>query len=68
MLKKKYVFFNSPYTVIILLAGIVASVAGISILKSFWQGYDFAASFLIACISVVTVNAVIATENKNTNK
>jgi hypothetical protein len=64
-MNKKYIFFNNPATILVLIGGIGVLVIGVSVLSSLWRGNDFAVGFFIACISVIMVNALIASENKN---
>jgi hypothetical protein len=67
-MRKKYIFFNNPLTIVILVASIVVFVVGVPILASLWRESDFAVGFFIACISVIMVNLVFAAENKRVNK
>jgi cytosine/uracil/thiamine/allantoin permease len=67
-MNKKYILFNNPATLLIIIGGIVILVIGVSVLSSLWRGNDFAVGFFIACISVILVNAVFAFENKNRYK
>jgi hypothetical protein len=67
-MRKKYILFNNPLTVLILLISIAALVIGVPILASLWRESDFAVGFFIACISVIMVNLIFAAENKLVDK
>jgi F0F1-type ATP synthase assembly protein I len=67
-MKKKYLLFNNPVTILIILGAFIVLVSGLHFLSSIWTGNDFAVSFFIGCVSVILVNAVFATENSYNNK
>jgi hypothetical protein len=67
-MKKKYLFFNNPVTLLIIVVAIIVLMIGIHILSGLWRGNDFAVSFFIACVSIILVNMVIATEGKQSDK
>jgi hydrogenase/urease accessory protein HupE len=67
-MEKKYIFFNNPVTLVILIIGLFAMVAGVAFLANKFRGYDFAVGFYIAVISIITVSAAYSAENRQIDR
>jgi hypothetical protein len=61
-MRKKYLLFNNPLTLVIVICAVIALIVGVPLLARIWSGNDFAVSFFIACVSVILVNAIMAAE------
>jgi hypothetical protein len=61
-MRKKYLLFNNPLTLLIIICAIIVLLIGVPLLARIWSGNDFAVSFFIACVSVILVNAIMAVE------